>query len=68
MAGGPAPRSTRIAVWVGAAAAAAICAFSLAAVLRGNDPAEQACAESGGVWNFEERVCEAPHGAEAEGR
>jgi hypothetical protein len=55
-------------VWGGAVALILIALAAGAAVLRGGGAAERACAESGGVWNFEERVCAPPHGAGAEGR
>lgn len=61
MAEGRTPRSARIAIWVGAAAAILIALAAGAALLRG-DAATAECAAAGGVWNFEQQVCEPPHG------
>lgn len=68
MADGRAPQSARIAVWAGAAVVILVALAAGAAVMRGGGAAERACSEAGGVWNFEERVCEPAHGEGAEGR
>mgnify|MGYP000409833653 CR=1 FL=1 len=57
-------RGTRLVLWIGGAAAAAIAVFLIAALVRWNgEGPEAACAASGGVWNFEARICEPDHGA-----
>lgn len=68
MADRRAPASTRVAVWGGVAAAILIALGAGAAVLRSGGAAERACDESGGIWNYEQRVCEEPHGGPSEGR
>lgn len=58
-----APSSAKLAVWGGAIGAAVVALLAGAALLRWNgDGPEADCAESRGVWNFEQRVCEPAHG------